>query len=192
MKVIDSGMPEEAYWNSLFDIPRILEWLDIKGIADPVVEIGCGYGTFTVPVAQVATIEIVTFDIEPAMIAAAQINVQKAGLSNVKFFLRDVVEHGTGLESSSVGMVFLFNILHFKERRTLFEEASRILRPGGIVAIIHWRKDVQTPRGPSIESRPDEEMILNSIGGLDLALSGRTTILEPYHWGMKLIKGKAK
>jgi hypothetical protein len=27
MKVFDSGMPEEAYWNSLFDIQQIVKWL---------------------------------------------------------------------------------------------------------------------------------------------------------------------
>lgn len=192
MKVFDSGMPDEAYWNSLFDVAGIVRWLKIESIADPIVEIGCGYGTFTVPVAREAKGEMISFDIESDMIAVARENVQRAGLSNVRFFLRDVVEDGTGLEPSSVGMTLLFNILHFNERRRLLEEASRILKPGGVLAIIHWRKDIATPRGPKVETRPDKEMILNVIGGLDLRFSGDGTILEPYHWGVRLIKGTGK
>ena len=32
MKVFDSGMPEEAYWASLFDVPAILAWLAYRSI----------------------------------------------------------------------------------------------------------------------------------------------------------------
>ena len=188
MKVFDSGMPEEAYWNSLFDVPLIVDWLNPKNVSAPIVEIGCGYGTFTVPIAKETNTEVYTFDIEPSMIETANRNVQQAGIRNVSFFLRDVVEEGTGLESDSVGMVLFFNILHFDERRILLEEACRILRPNGVAAIIHWRKDIPTPRGPSIHTRPDQQMILESIKGLDLIFNGNSRILEPYHWGMQLIK----
>jgi ubiquinone/menaquinone biosynthesis C-methylase UbiE len=189
MKVIDSGMPEEIYWNSFFDVPLIIGWLKIKNITDPIVEIGCGYGTFTIPVAREANCPIYTFDIEPKMIEIAKKNVQQAGQTNVQFFLQDILEEGTGLESNSIGMVLLFNILHFNERRIMLEEANRILKPAGVVAIIHWRKDIETPRGPSIHLRPDQETILDSINGLDLYFNGNSRILEPYHWGMQLIKG---
>ena len=150
MKVIDSGMPDEAYWNSLFDIPGIVQWLDIKRTAHPIVEIGCGYGTFTVPVAKETTGQVYAFDIDSDMLETAKKNADQAGLRNIQFFLRDVLELGTGLESNSVGMVLLFNILHFNERRILLEEASRILTLSGVAAVIHWRKDIETPRGPSI------------------------------------------
>jgi SAM-dependent methyltransferase len=189
MKVIDSGMPEETYWNSLFDIPTIVDWLNIKNIVDPVVEIGCGYGTFTVPVAAETSGQVYAFDIDPRMIEATMRNADNAALWNIQFFCRDVLVEGTGLGPSSVGMVLLFNILHFNERKIMLQEASRILQPDGIAAVIHWRKDIATPRGPSIQTRPDQKTILDSIRGLDLHFSGNGRILEPYHWGIQLIKG---
>lgn len=188
MKVFDSGMPEEAYWNSLFDVPLIVDWLNLKNVSAPIVEVGCGYGTFTIPVATDTDVEVDAFDIESSMIDTVRRNVRQAGISNVRFFVRDVVEEGTGLESGSVGMVLLFNILHFDERRILLEEACRILRPNGAAAIIHWRKDIATPRGPSVHTRPDQQLILDSVSGLDLHFSGNSRILEPYHWGIQLIK----
>ncbi len=43
MKVRESGMPEEAYWESLFDIETILDRLGIDGSLGDVIELGCGY-----------------------------------------------------------------------------------------------------------------------------------------------------
>jgi SAM-dependent methyltransferase len=188
MKVHDSGMPDESYWNSLFDIPLIVKWLHLKDINAPIVDLGCGYGTFTVPVAKEVDVEVHAFDIESSMITIAQERVRGAGVGNVRFHLRDVIGTGTGLDAGSVGLVLLFNILHSLERRILLGEASRILKPAGIVAIIHWRRDVKTPRGPDVHSRPDDRVIYDSIVGLDFEVVDEGRILEPYHWGIKLVK----
>lgn len=188
MKVDDSGMPEESYWNSLFDIEGIVDWLDISNNKATIAEIGCGYGTFTLPVAKKSAGKIYAFDIEPAMIEVARENVRNAGLPNVTFMLRDVLEQGTGLASGSVDMVLLFNILHSSEQRVLLEEAARILKQGGVVAIIHWRKDIPTPRGPAVEVRPDQAQILSAAADLNLHFYGNSRIIEPYHWGMQLVK----
>ena len=185
-------MPDEAYWNSLFEISKIVDWLEIEKLKDPIVEIGCGYGTFTVPIAKETRSKVLTYDIDPLMIAFAQNNVIAAGLTNVNFEERDVFDRGTGLESNSVGMIALFNILHFDQRRVMLEEAARILKPSGVAAIIHWRKDIETPRGPMISTRPDQDIILNAIEGLDLHLLSDSKIFEPYHWGIQLFKGEIK
>ncbi len=188
MKVEDSGMPEESYWNSLFNVVGIVDWLDIpKG--STIVEVGCGYGTFTVPIASNHAAEIIAFDIEPSMVEITKSNLKKVGASNVTCFTRDVLEEGTGLEPESVDVVLLFNILHFMERKELLSEAARILKEGGFVAVIHWRSDIPTPRGPAIELRPDMGQILTASKELALHSIGGFKILEPYHWGMKLYKG---
>ncbi len=85
-------------------------------------------------------------------------------------------------------MVLLFNILHFREKRVFLAEAARILKNGGIIAIIHWRKDIPTPRGPALDTRPDQDEILSAAEGLDLHFYGNSKILEPYHWGVQLVK----
>lgn len=188
MKVEDSGMPEETYWNSLFDIDGILKWLPPSTKTAKTIEIGCGYGTFTVPLAKKLDGSILAIDIESSMIEIAHRNSQKAGLSNITFAVRDVLEQGTGLESDSTDMVLLFNILHSSEKKIFLEEASRILRNEGIAAIIHWRTDISTPRGPAMNTRPDKAQILGASEGLNLNCHGDSKVLEPYHWGMQLIK----
>ena len=189
MKVFDSGMPEEAYWNSLFDIPLILTRLGITAGAAPVVEIGCGYGTFTLPVARAVGGEVHAFDIERGMIERASGNARISGLANVTFHERDVLASGTGLPAGSVRPVLLFNILHSRSNPAFLAEAGRILVDGGSVCIIHWRKDIVTPRGPRWEDRPDRSSIIEDAAGLGLQPEGEPCILEPYHWGTRLRKG---
>ncbi len=186
MKIFDSGMPDEGYWASLFDLPAILDWLDLQSLAGPIAEIGCGYGTFTIPMALRTSWTVHAFDIEPAMIEAAGSRARDAGISTVTFECRDVLQAGTGLPPHGMGLVVLFNILHSAERRLILAEASRILNASGRIAILHWRKDIPTPRGPRVDSRPDLLVILDAIAGLDLRVRGEDRILEPYHWGVQL------
>lgn len=187
MKIEDSGMPGETYWNSLFDINAIVDWLaNSKNAA--IVEIGCGYGTFTIPVAQRTAGKVYAFDIDVEMLRIAQHNVQIAKLNNIELLHRDVLDLGTGLAAESVDLVLLFNILHFSERQIFLAEAARILRKGGVVAVLHWRKDIVTPRGPTVELRPDKTQILLAVSGLPLHFEGNSKLLPPYHWGMQLVK----
>jgi ubiquinone/menaquinone biosynthesis C-methylase UbiE len=187
MKIEDSGMPEEFYWNSLFDIKSIVDWLAIAKNST-IAEVGCGYGTFTVPVAQRTSGKVYAFDIDVEMLSVTQHNVQSAKLKNVELLHRDVLDAGTGLAAESVDLVLLFNILHFSERRIFLAEATRILRKGGVAVVLHWRKDIATPRGPAVELRPDQAQILLAASGLPLRFEGNSQLLPPYHWGMQLVK----
>ena len=90
-------MPQEIYWESLFDVPLILDRLRIADSKGIVAELGCGYGTFTIPVARRTTENVHTFDIEPVMIERTQLRAAQAGLKNIHVELRDVLAHGFGL-----------------------------------------------------------------------------------------------
>lgn len=70
----------------------------------------------------------------------------------------------------------------------MLEETSRILKNGGIAAIIHWRNDIPTPRGPAVETRPDKDQILRASEGLGLHYYGISINLCHPHWGMQLVK----
>ena len=190
MKIEDSGMPDESYWNSLFDVNEIIEWLAIPSGSN-IVEVGCGYGTFTLPIAKISSKknQIIVFDIEAEMINNIESKIKKFSLNNIQCFLGDVMTNGTGLETESVDFVLLFNILHCQDRHVLLNEAYRILNPNGIVAILHWRKDIPTPRGPKIQTRPDVIMLRDAITGLNFQEQDEKN-LGPYHWGIKLIKSQ--
>jgi SAM-dependent methyltransferase len=118
-----------------------------------VVEMGCGYGTFTLPVALRISGVLTTFDIESEMVERTRQRAAQAGVGNVLYVVGDVFADGFG-ESASKDACLLFNILHCEQPAKLLAEAAQVVRPAGFVYVIHWRYDPATPRGPSMEIRP--------------------------------------
>ena len=140
MKLRESGMPEEAYWETLVDVPLILDRLEIDARLRNVVEFGCGYGTFTIPVARRISGTVTTFDIDEAMVERTRQRAAAAGAYNVLYFVRDVFADGFGGDVGSKEECLLFNILHCEEPVRLLAEAARVVRPGGPVlalSLIH-------------------------------------------------------
>lgn len=158
MRVRDSGMPDEAYWSTFFAADAAIDRLFRDGRADgDVVEFGCGYGTFTLPAAR-RTIGVVTaLDIEPDMIARVRQKAADDNVSNVRAEERDFVASGTGLPAGSQSHAMIYNLLHLEHPVALLREARRVLRVTGRLSVIHWRSDIPTPRGPSLDIRPTPE-----------------------------------
>lgn len=187
MKLRESGMPEEAYWETLFDVPLILDRLEINAGLRNVVELGCGYGTFTLPVARRIPGVIDTVDIDPAMVERTRQRAAAEGLRNVVCHVRDVMVYGFGGEPESRDACLLFNILHCEQPVRLLTDAARAVRPGGWVLVIHWRCDPATPRGPSMEIRPRPEQILDWAQKTKLLEpAGAIQDLPPWHYGLRL------
>ena len=129
----DSGMPDEAYWESLFDVPLIISRLGIQRFRD-VAELGCGYGTFSIPVARAISGTLYTFDMDPSMVARTR---ERGRGLRITAAVRDVMVEGFGVQADAV---LLFNILHCEEPVTLLRRAAEALKPGGEVLVIHWRR----------------------------------------------------
>jgi SAM-dependent methyltransferase len=178
MKIRDSGMPDEAYWETLFDVPLILSRFDISRFRD-VAELGCGYGTFTIPIAKAIAGTLYTFDVEPEMIART--NERASGL-RVICAQRDVMEAGFGVTTDAV---LLFNILHCDQPVRLLKHAAATLKSNGEVLIIHWRYG-ETPRGPDLSIRPRPEAIIEWGRRAGLLAASEVIDLPPWHYGMRL------
>jgi SAM-dependent methyltransferase len=187
MKLRESGMPEEAYWETLFDVPLMLDRLGIDGRLGNVMELGCGYGTFTVPIARRISGTLTTFDIDGAMIERTRQRATAASLRNVVYVVRDVSADGFGGIAGSQDACLLFNILHCEEPIRLLAEGARVVRSGGAVLVIHWHYDAATPRGPNLEIRPRPEQILGWAAETGmLEADGPMIDLPPWHYGLRL------
>ena len=149
MKTRDSGMPEAGTWNTFFDPDAVLRAMDLHQARGPIVDVGCGYGTFTLPAARLTGVRVIALDVESVLVQQLADRAQPAGLGHlVEVRHQDVAAHGTGLADQEAMTVLLFNILHCEHPVALLREAYRILAPSGRVAVIHWRSDIPTPRGP--------------------------------------------
>lgn len=185
-------MPEEAYWNSFFNTDAMLDKLlpvnknAAELMTDDIAEIGSGYGTFTFPVAKRTTGLVHAFDIEAELVKLLTQQGLQQGLINIKPQLRDILQEGTGLADNSLGHVMIYNLLHIEQPEKLLKEARRMLKPGGTVSVIHWRSDIETPRGPSMDIRPTAEQCIEfgESAGFTQAKIIDLGESAPYHFGL--------
>src|SRR5579863_9233398 len=118
-------MPAVEQWESYFDAAGVLDSLGCREAIGDVVEFGCGYGTFTIPLAQRTVGWVFALDIDPLMVATTTERVQHARLKNVIVEHRDFVAQGCGRESESASWALLFDILHIEDPINLLKEARR-------------------------------------------------------------------
>lgn len=183
-------MPPEEVWHTFFSPKETLMALGLRHDTTDVVDFGCGYGTFTIPAARIASGLVHAFDIETDMVRTTQEKAEHLNLSNVRLYHRDFVSQGTGLEDVSVEYAMLFNILHAENPGTLLSEAFRILRPEGILGIMHWNYDPDTPRGPPMTIRPRPEQCAMWAEAAGFLIDKRFVDLPPYHYGIVARKGQ--
>jgi SAM-dependent methyltransferase len=163
--------------------------LDITSDLGDVAELGCGFGTFSIPVAQRIQGKLLAFDIESAMLVRTAERAQAAGLNNIVCRHRDVMAEGFGLPAGSVDAALLFNILHCESPETLLRQAAHAVRAGGHVVVIHWRYDSRTPRGPDLAIRPKPEQIVAwAHTNRNLRAVGGPINLPPWHYGLRLVR----
>lgn len=190
LKIRQSGMPDMAYWNSFFDAPGIIERLFSNTPPGNTVEFGCGYGTFTIPASLSTRQTLYAFDIEPSAVQFVTELAQQLNISNIQLQQQDFIQNGTGLADESATHVMLYNLLHLENPGALLKQAYQLLKPNGVLSIMHWRSDIKTPRGPSLEIRPTPEQCqewlkkagFNSIEQIDIE------DYAPYHFSYIAVK----
>ena len=180
-------MPPMDAWEKFFDPAGILGALGCLRLHGDAVEFGCGYGTFTVALALRLSGTVYAVDIDPLMVKATVARASQAKARNVVVEERDFMEAGSGRPDGSMDLVLLFNILHIENPIGLLREAHRNLRPWGFAAVIHWRHDIDTPRGPPIEMRPGPDQCRSWAEQAGLHWQGVYALPNsPWHWGMLL------
>jgi len=82
MKARESGMPDEQMWKEFFAPEAILDSLGIQDIRGNIVDFGCGYGTFTIPVARSTKSSVYAIDVENEMVRITNEKARQNGLNN--------------------------------------------------------------------------------------------------------------
>lgn len=108
--------------------------LDRVGSSDNVLDIGCGTGRFTVPLAEHAG-HVTGFDLSEEMLAQASRKVSAAGLK-ADFRQGDMASmpFDSGHFNVVVSMMALMHV-PTDDRASVFAEAARVLKPGGRLII---------------------------------------------------------
>lgn len=128
----------------------IIDYLNINA-DDTVVDLGCGNGYFTIPIAKKQPYALYAVDIEPKMLELLQERAQLENFQSIEY-VRTSLED-TGLAANSAAKVLLSLVLHEVENLDqVIKEAQRLLKPAGQMLIIEW-KAVASKQGPPLHER---------------------------------------
>ncbi len=149
--VRESGMPSSEYWSTFFDPEKLLDEFGLKQ-HERILELGAGYGHFTIPLARRCQ-SLTTFEIEPGLCAKLEERLRRESLSNFWIVEGDFLDRNLLCSHGKFDAVILFNIVHMENPPVLLRELKSVIQSDGLVYLLHWRTDISTPRGPSLEIR---------------------------------------
>jgi SAM-dependent methyltransferase len=186
MKYRESGMPSEQLWDTFFSPLETLEQLEIDKNTRNLIDIGCGYGTFLLPAANLISGTAIGIDIDANMVDICNKKVIQSNILNMHTIQGDISTEATAkaLEKykEEIDYVTLFNILHCEEPIKLLHHVYDTLNHKGKMGVIHWIHE-ETPRGPSLEIRPKPEMITEWAEKVGFTFKKQIELL-PYHFGL--------
>jgi ubiquinone/menaquinone biosynthesis C-methylase UbiE len=157
------GTPPGAGHSSfgLLDAARFLGELKLKG-GDTFLDLGCGEGNYTLALADRIGPEglIYALDLWEPGLEALQQKAAAAGYQNIRT-LKVNIGQALPLGADSIDYALMATVLHdlveFHLGDGALKEAARVLKPGGTLAIVEFKK-VEGPPGPPLRIRlsPDE------------------------------------
>lgn len=153
----------------LIDSDKLFETLDIPAGAI-VLDLACGIGKYATELATKVGTEgkVYAVDLWQEGIEHLDSEAQRRDLGHIETLLADIREP-LPLETDSIDLCLLATILHDLspgEQERVIKEASRLLKPGGTLAIVEFKKLDHGP-GPRIDIRLDAqqlETLLNPNG----------------------------
>lgn len=181
-------MPNSGWWEALWPDPAAV--LSATGIKPgmEVIDLCCGDGWFTLPIARVAR-HVVAIDIDADLLEAARHRLVESGATNCDFVAGDAYELAR-LVSQPADFIFMANAFHgVPDRPRLARAVRAALTPGGRFAIVNWHQRPREttivqgePRGPKTELRlsPEQTIAAAEAGGLRFA---ELVEVPPYHYG---------
>jgi ubiquinone/menaquinone biosynthesis C-methylase UbiE len=126
-------------------------------------DVGCGYGFFTIPAAQIVGEKgkVYAVDIDASAIDRLKHEAAEKGLKNIR------AEVGTAEETvfcdGCADIVFYSTVLHdFRDPAKVLRNAKLMLKPSGKLVNLDWKKK-PTAFGPLLQIRFSEEQAANLI-----------------------------
>lgn len=183
-----TGMPDPGWWEALWPDPAaVLTAVGVKPGTD-VVDLCCGDGWFTFPLAKIAR-SVLAIDIDGKLLQAAKIRfAERGGAPNVTLIEADAYDLARDV-SAPVDHVFLANAFHGVPDRPRLTRAVRdILKPGGLFSIVSWyarpREETTVlgePRGPATELRMTPQQTIEAVQAGGLRFHSQSDV-SPYHY----------
>ena len=176
------------------DILSAMEVLEAVGleIGDIFLDAGCGDGYISIAASNLVGDQgkIYALDVYPKSIETVKKEIEDKKLDNTDAILADISKN-IPLDSDSIDIVLMANVLHGfvadEEVEKVMSNIVEVLKPGGVLAVVEFRK-LDGIKGPPFNIRisPEEVSIILKDYGFDI-----TDKLEigQYHY---IVKGIIK
>lgn len=145
-----------------------------------VVDLGCGTGYLTVPMAARAA-KVIGVDAQAEMLQALR-DMLPEGSDNVELIQAELPP--VPLEDRSVDRAVIVNVFHeVGDKPLMAREVLRVLRPGGRLSLVEFPRR-ETSFGPPLEERMEADEVIAFFKGL--RIEGRWDLMEYYQ--LELVK----
>eukprot|EP00873_Tetraselmis_striata_P009760 jgi/Tetstr1/430024/TSEL_019885.t1 len=146
-----AGYKKKDFIQAKYDF--IDEMLDWSGAKEPktIVDVGCGIGGTTRRLAaRFPDAEVIGITLSPSQVKRATELAKERGLTNVTFKVMNALE--MEFEAGSFDLVWACESgEHMPDKKKYVEEMTRVLAPGGTLAVATWCQREETPDTPFTE-----------------------------------------
>ena len=185
-----SAMPDRDWWAALWPDPvGTLRAIGIKpGMT--VLDLCCGDGYFTAPLAKLVQGRAYALDLDPEMLDQARVEASRQGAIVAGWLCGDARDAAT-LLPKRVDFVLIANTFHgVPDKPGLAHAVAQALKPGGRLAIVNWHATPREqttvlgqPRGPRSEMRMSSEQLRAAIKPAGFTPNRRIE-LPPFHYAV--------
>jgi ubiquinone/menaquinone biosynthesis C-methylase UbiE len=184
-----TGMPDRDWWSALWPDPE--GTLRTLGITPDmtVLDLCCGDGWFTAPLAALTSGRCYGLDLDPEMLARARDEVARAG-AHMAGWIEGDARDLPALLPEKVDFVLIANTFHgVPDQSALATAVAAVLKPRGAFAIVNWHAKPREEtsilgeiRGPRTEIRmtPEQTRAVVEPAGFEL---NKLIELPPFHYG---------
>jgi ubiquinone/menaquinone biosynthesis C-methylase UbiE len=154
-----------------------------------VVDLCCGDGYFTAPLAKIVGGKVYALDIDPKMLEQARAEVARRGATVAAWICGDACDVAA-LIAERVDYVLIANTFHgVPDQTELARAVAEVLEPGGVFTVVNWHPlpreqttVLDQARGPITEMRMSPEQVRAVVEPAGFRLA-RVVELPPYHYG---------
>jgi len=169
---------------------EVLKSTELK-LGDNFLDAGCGDGYISLEASSIVGDKgsVYALDVYPESIETVKKEIKTRNLGNMEAILADITEI-IPLDTEIIDVVLMANVLHGfvaeREVEEVMNNISRVLKPGGVFAVVEFRK-IEGNIGPPYDVKVSPEDVFNILleHGFDIS---DTQLVGKYHYIVNGIK----
>ena len=175
---------------NILDAGEVLKAAGLKQ-GDSFLDAGCGDGYISIEASNIVgdNGKVYALDVYPESIETVKKEIKTRNLVNTEAILADITE-SIPLETAKIDTVLMANVLHGfvaeGEVKEVMNNISRVLKQGGVFAIVEFRK-VEGNIGPPYNVKISPEDVYDILTEYGFNISD-TQLVGEYHYIVKGIK----